>query len=134
MLDALKAHFRPEFLNRIDEIIIFQPLTQEDVVEIVDLQMEEIRGRLAENGLEVVLTQAAKEWLAEEGFDESFGARPLKRALQRYVESPLSIKMLEGEFTKGDLVLIDAHDGELTFSRQEEAPEPAKAEDEVVVG
>jgi ATP-dependent Clp protease ATP-binding subunit ClpC len=132
--EALKGTFRPEFLNRIDEIIIFRPLTQDDVVQIVDLQMLEIRGRLAEHGLEIALTQAAKEWLAKEGFDESFGARPLKRALQRYVESPLSIKMLEGEFTKGDLVLIDAHEGELTFSRQEVAPEPAMAEDEVAVG
>jgi ATP-dependent Clp protease ATP-binding subunit ClpC len=132
--EALRGTFRPEFLNRIDEIIIFQPLAQEDVVEIVDLQMQEIRSRLSEHGLEIALTQAAKEWLADEGFDESFGARPLKRALQRYVESPLSIKMLEGEFAKGDLVLIDAHDGELTFSRQEEAPEPVKASDEVVVG
>jgi ATP-dependent Clp protease ATP-binding subunit ClpC len=132
--EELKATFRPEFINRIDEIIIFQPLSQEDVVEIVDLQMQEIRSRLAEHGLEIVLTQAAKEWLADEGFDESFGARPLKRALQRYVESPLSIKMLEGEFTRGDLVLIDALEGELTFSRQEEVPEPVKASDEAVVG
>ena len=132
--EALKGTFRPEFLNRIDEIIIFQPLTEEDVVEIVDLQMKEIRSRLSENGLEIALTQAAKEWLAKEGFDESFGARPLKRALQRFVESPLSIKMLEGEFAKGDLVLVDAQDDGLSFVRQEEAPEPVKAEDEVAVG
>ena len=82
--EALKTTFRPEFLNRIDEIIIFEPLSQEDVIEIVDLQMKEVRNRLVEHGLQIQLTQAAKEWLAKQGYDEDFGARPLKRALQRY--------------------------------------------------
>jgi ATP-dependent Clp protease ATP-binding subunit ClpC len=116
--EALKATFRPEFINRIDEIIIFEPLTQEDVVKIVDLQMKEIRARLAESGLEIELTSAAREWLAGQGFDKDFGARPLKRALQRYVESPLSVRLLQGEFTKGDHVLIDVADNELSFTRQ----------------
>lgn len=118
---ALKDTFRPEFINRIDEIIIFEPLTVEDVVKIVDLQMQEVRSRLEEHGLKIELTSAAKEWLAGQGYDESFGARPLKRALQRYVESPLSVRLLEGDFLKGDQVLIDATDGELTFTRKDDA-------------
>ncbi len=118
--EALKTTFRPEFLNRIDEIIIFEPLSQEDVIEIVDLQMKEVRKRLVEHGLQIQLTQAAKEWLAKQGYDEDFGARPLKRALQRYVESPLSVQLLQGKFVKGDCVLIDVEENELTFVQQEE--------------
>jgi ATP-dependent Clp protease ATP-binding subunit ClpC len=123
---AIKDTFRPEFLNRIDEIIIFEGLTKEDVVEIVDLQMKEVSSRLADHGLAIELTQAAKEWLAEQGYDETFGARPLKRALQRSVESPLSLKLLKGEFSKDDQVIVDAEDGELTFTQKEEqdTPEP----------
>jgi ATP-dependent Clp protease ATP-binding subunit ClpC len=126
--EALKQTFRPEFLNRIDEIIIFEPLTQDDVVEIVDLQMKEVRSRLVEHGLQIQLTQAAKEWLAKQGYDEDFGARPLKRALQRYVESPLSVQLLQGKFVKGDCVLIDADTEEdaLTFTQQEEFSIPEK--------
>jgi len=128
---ALKDTFRPEFLNRIDEIIIFEQLSPEDVVAIVDLQMEEVRSRLAEHGLVIELTVVAKEWLADIGYDESFGARPLKRALQRYVESPLSIKLLQGEFKKGDNVLIDVEDKKLTFSHKDKAKEE-QVEDEAV--
>ena len=127
---ALKDTFRPEFLNRIDEIIIFEGLTKEDVVEIVDLQMMEVSSRLADHGLAIELTQAAKEWLAEQGYDETFGARPLKRALQRSVESPLSVKLLKGEFSKDDQVIVDAEDGELTFTRKEEQ-ETAEPEEQV---
>jgi ATP-dependent Clp protease ATP-binding subunit ClpC len=83
--------------------------------------MQEVYGRLEEHGLKIKLTSAAKEWLAGQGYDESFGARPLKRAVQRYVESPLSVRLLEGKFSKGDHVLIDAPDGELTFTRQDDA-------------
>ncbi|MGH2538150.1 MAG: ATP-dependent Clp protease ATP-binding subunit [Candidatus Promineifilaceae bacterium] len=138
--EALKGTFRPEFLNRIDEIIIFEPLTKADVVEIVALQMQEVRQRLGESGLEISLTQAAREWLAEHGFDDDFGARPLKRALQRYVESPLSIELLQGTFSKGDKVVVDVEDDGLVFKREEgpaEAPAEAEAveqEEEVTVG
>jgi len=104
---ALKKTFRPEFLNRIDEIITFSPLSIEQMKQIVDLQMDEIRERLRERGLEVALTDGARAWLAEEGYDSAFGARPLKRALQKHVESPLSVRLLEGEFTEGDTVLVD---------------------------
>jgi ATP-dependent Clp protease ATP-binding subunit ClpC len=119
--EALKKTFRPEFLNRIDEIIIFEQLTKEDVIEIVDLQMQEVRSRLEDHDLKIELTMTAKEWLAEQGYDEDFGARPLKRALQRYVESPLSVKLLQGKFAKGDHVLVDEQDNELIFSHFEEA-------------
>ncbi|HRE27510.1 MAG TPA: hypothetical protein PK954_12815, partial [Anaerolineales bacterium] len=94
---ALKATFRPEFLNRIDEIITFKPLEVEDVERIVDLQMREIQERVAESGLAIKLTDAARRWLAREGFDRAFGARPLRRALQKYIEGPLSTQMLRGE-------------------------------------
>ena len=107
---ALKSTFRPEFLNRIDEIIMFSPLTREQMMEIVDLQMKDVCARLEEHGLKVELTQAAREWLATEGYDASFGARPLKRALQKYVESPLSVSLLSGEFGQGDTVMVDLND------------------------
>jgi ATP-dependent Clp protease ATP-binding subunit ClpC len=104
---ALKDTFRPEFLNRIDEVITFSSLTIEQMKLIVDLQMKEIQERLSELDLSVQLTQAAREWLADEGFDPDFGARPLRRALQKHVESPLSVSLLSGEFSAGDTVLVD---------------------------
>lgn len=117
---ALKDTFRPEFLNRIDEVIIFSPLSLEQMYEIVDLQMDEIRLRLAEHGLNVEITKKAREWLAKEGFDPSFGARPLKRTLQKYVESPLSVSLLSGDFKDGDIVVVDLNeaDAKLVFSKK----------------
>jgi ATP-dependent Clp protease ATP-binding subunit ClpC len=115
---ALKKTFRPEFLNRVDEIIIFNDLTVEDVERIVDLQMGEIADRLTEQGLAVELTDAARAWLARAGFDPQFGARPLRRALQRYVESPLSVRLLRGDFERGDLVSVDAGEEGLIFERR----------------
>ncbi len=121
---ALKTTFRPEFLNRIDEIIMFSPLSEEDVIQIVDLQMAEIRQRLSEHGLTVELTPAARTWLAKVGFDQNFGARPLRRALQKYVESPLSISLLSGEFHRDDRVLVDYDESQnrVTFQRAETLP------------
>src|SRR5512146_1381328 len=118
---ALKSPFRPEFLNRIDEIILFSPLSEEQVIKIVDLQMAEIRQRMSEHGLTVELTQAARVWLAKNGFDQTFGARPLRRALQKYVESPLSISLLSGEFHEGDHVMVDfdAEKNRIVFHRAE---------------
>ena len=114
----LKDTFRPEFLNRIDEIIIFSPLSPEQMERIVDLQMEQIRERLAEHGLEVELTDAARKWLAKEGYDPAYGARPLRRALQKHVESTLSVKILQGEFEDGDTVIVDFDGGEgIVFHR-----------------
>jgi ATP-dependent Clp protease ATP-binding subunit ClpC len=104
---ALKRTFRPEFLNRIDEIVIFQPLTEEQIRQIVDLMMKEVQKRLGDRKITVELTEAAKSQLVKEGFDPVFGARPLRRTIQRRVENPLSTKILEGEFKEGDRVLVD---------------------------
>ena len=120
---ALKATFRPEFLNRVDEIITFKPLSLDDVETIVDLQMKEIQARLSEHGLSVQLTDTARKWLAREGYDPQFGARPLRRALQKHVESPLSVQMLRGEFKTGDVVTVDfVEDKGLEFRREEATP------------
>jgi ATP-dependent Clp protease ATP-binding subunit ClpC len=104
---ALKSTFRPEFLNRIDEIITFSPLSVEDMAKIVELQMKEVQERMSEHGLTVELTPTAREWLANTGYDPSFGARPLRRALQKYVESPLSVSLLSGEFLPNSHILVD---------------------------
>ncbi|MFC2055086.1 AAA family ATPase, partial [Chloroflexota bacterium] len=104
---ALKSTFRPEFLNRIDEILTFSPLSPEDMGLIVDLQMEEVKERLSERGLDVELTSEARDWLVNAGFDPDFGARPLQRALQKHVESPLSVSLLGGEFSAGDTIIVD---------------------------
>jgi ATP-dependent Clp protease ATP-binding subunit ClpC len=121
----LKKTFRPEFLNRIDEIITFSALTREQMSEIVDLQMSEVRERLNEHGLSVRLTPAARDWLADIGYDPAFGARPLRRALQKHVESPLSVKLLAGEFNRGDVVVVDVEEQEgeqvLTFQQNDES-------------
>ena len=117
---ALKDTFRPEFLNRIDEVIIFSQLSPEDMERIVDLQMEQVRERLSEHGIEVDITDSARTWLAQEGYDPAFGARPLKRALQKHVESPLSIRILQGEFGEGDRVIVDfAEEDGLVFRQAE---------------
>ena len=105
--ESLKRTFRPEFLNRIDEVIIFQRLTRESLVQIVTLQIKEIADRLREQDMAIELSDAATEWLAEKGYDPIFGARPLRRTIQRFVESPLSQKLLEGAFDPGDTVLVD---------------------------
>jgi ATP-dependent Clp protease ATP-binding subunit ClpC len=106
--DALKKTFRPEFLNRVDEIIVFAPLSIEDVERIVDLQLREIRERLTEQGLTIDLGDSARKWLARQGYDPSFGARPLRRAMQKYVEGPLSVQLLQGKFKAGECVIVNA--------------------------
>ena len=128
---ALKDTFRPEFLNRVDEVIIFRKLLPEDMEKIVKLQMKQVRERLSEHGLAASLTDSARSWLAQEGYDPAFGARPLKRALQKFVESPLSVKILQGEFTEGDHVLVDyvEEDG-LVFRRTEDSS-PIEVEESV---
>jgi ATP-dependent Clp protease ATP-binding subunit ClpB len=115
--DALNDVFRPEFLNRIDEIVEFEPLTREQLGEIVELQLRRLRERLAERGLGLELTEDAKATVAEAGWDPTYGARPLKRALQRLVENPLALRLLEGEFAEGDTVRVDAHNGQLVFEK-----------------
>jgi ATP-dependent Clp protease ATP-binding subunit ClpC len=128
---ALKDTFRPEFLNRIDEIIIFSPLSTEQMEKIVDLQMEKIRERLAEHGLSVELTDNARKWLAQEGYDPAFGARPLHRALQKHVESPLSVKLLQGEFDDGDVVVVDFNKQEGVVFQRPDKGAPLHIEEEV---
>ncbi|MBX3003941.1 MAG: AAA family ATPase, partial [Anaerolineales bacterium] len=104
---ALRDTFRPEFINRIDEIITFSPLSVEDMKQIVDLQMKEVQERLSEKGIQVLLTENAREWLATQGYDTAFGARPLNRALQKFVESPLSKELLAGKFKPGTTIEVD---------------------------
>ena len=117
--DGLKKTFRPEFLNRIDEIIIFDQLTEEQIEQIVDLTMRQVESRLAAHGVSVSLTGAAKRWLAKEGYDSVYGARPIRRTVQRFIENPLSTKILSGEFSEGDEVVVDAGEGGLTFATAE---------------
>jgi ATP-dependent Clp protease ATP-binding subunit ClpB len=115
--EALSEYFRPEFLNRVDEVVEFKALTREQLAEIVELQLERLRARLAGRGIELELTDAAKETLAEAGWDPTYGARPLKRALQRLVENPLAMRLLEGDFADGDRIRVDAQNGELVFEK-----------------
>jgi ATP-dependent Clp protease ATP-binding subunit ClpB len=115
--EALRDVFRPEFLNRVDEVVEFRALTREQLAEIVELQLDRLRARLAERGLALELTDAAKELVAEAGWDPAYGARPLKRAIQRLIENPLAMALLEGRFVDGDTVLVDAADGELAFEK-----------------
>jgi ATP-dependent Clp protease ATP-binding subunit ClpB len=123
---ALRDVFRPEFLNRIDEIVEFHSLTRDQLAEIVELQLRWLRERLGERAIGIELTDEAKEVLVEAGWDPTYGARPLKRAIQRLVENPLALRLLEGEFQEGDIVRVTARDGELVFERADVA-EPAAA-------
>ncbi|MDX6471955.1 MAG: ATP-dependent Clp protease ATP-binding subunit ClpB, partial [Gaiellaceae bacterium] len=116
--EALRDHFRPEFLNRVDEIVEFKALSREQIAEIVEHQLGRLRGRLAERRIAIELSEAAKETLAEAGWDPAYGARPLKRAIQRLVENPLALRLLEGEFADGDTILVDARDGEIVFEKE----------------
>ena len=120
VMEALRDHFRPEFLNRIDEIIFFHPLEREHMKRIIDIQLAGLVRRLEERKIHVQLTDAAKELLVEEGYDPMYGARPLKRAIQRSVLDPLAMRVLEGEFGEGDTVVVGAAKGTITFSKQHE--------------
>ncbi|MCW1969007.1 MAG: AAA family ATPase [Anaerolineae bacterium] len=110
--DALKRNFRPEFLNRIDEVIIFSPLSLENVERIVKLQIHDVQERLKEKGVKIELTAAASKWLARQGYDPQFGARPLRRAVQKFIEGPLSMELLTGKFKPDDVVLVDVEASE----------------------
>jgi ATP-dependent Clp protease ATP-binding subunit ClpB len=115
ILDDVRAYFRPEFVNRIDEIVVFEPLTREDLRKIVDIQVRGLAARLAERKLTLELSDAAYDLLANEGYDPAFGARPLRRLLQRELENPLAVKLLAGELHDGDSVRVDVKDGSLTI-------------------
>ena len=122
--ETMTEIFRPEFLNRIDEIVEFHPLSKEQIGEIVELQLRRVEQRLAERGLRLELTAEARVVLAEAGWDPTYGARPLKRAIQRLLENPLALRLLEGEFAEGDTIRVDPGDGGLVFEKSA-APEPA---------
>ncbi len=115
--EALRDHFRPEFLNRVDEIVEFKALSREQIGTIVEHQLARLRDRLAERRISIELTDAAKEAIAEAGWDPAYGARPLKRAIQRLVENPLALRLLDGSFADGDTILVDAHDGAVAFEK-----------------
>src|SRR5690606_30095602 len=115
---ALRQHFKPEFLNRVDDVLVFRPLSEDDIALIVDLQLARLERLLAARKLTIELAPAGKRIVAEEGYDPAFGARPLKRAIQRLVQNPLALAVLEGRFVDGDHIRVDAgSDGTLVFER-----------------
>jgi len=113
---ALRDFFKPEFLNRIDEIIIFRPLSKDDLRKIVDIQLNKVKQRLEEKGIEVEFSDEVKELLIEKGFDEVYGARPLQRAIQKYILNPLAEKIISKKIESGKKVLLDIKKGELEMS------------------
>jgi ATP-dependent Clp protease ATP-binding subunit ClpB len=127
VLDALHGHFKPEFLNRVDDIVIFHPLGKEQLVKIVELRLEDLRRLLADRKISLELTDGAKELLFTEGYDPNFGARPLKRSIQKLVQDPLALKILDGEVLHGDHVIVDAKAGKMTFKVSGRVGEPASA-------
>jgi ATP-dependent Clp protease ATP-binding subunit ClpB len=125
VIAVLREHFRPEFLNRIDEVIVFKALTEEQLTAIVDIQLKRLENRLADRRVHLVVTDAARKLLAQRGWDPVYGARPLKRAIQRLVQDPLAMMLLEGKFAEGDTVTVDAKGGDITFTRSA-TPVPAE--------
>jgi ATP-dependent Clp protease ATP-binding subunit ClpC len=119
LLEEVRRTFKPEFLNRIDEIVIFNPLTKEDINKIVDIELDELQNRLTKHNIVIQVTQKAKEYLAEKGFDVSFGARPLKRLIQKKVVDALSVKILEGKIKSGDKVVVDFKDNAIVFQNHQ---------------
>ena len=123
---TLSQHFKPEFLNRIDDVVIFQRLSKEQIKRIVDLQVAQLVERVRERGVEVELTDGARELLANLGWDPTYGARPLKRVIQKRLVDKLALAMLEGRFGEGDTVVVDTADGDLTFEKSAERPIPSR--------
>lgn len=115
VLDELKRTFRPEFLNRIDEVIVFHALNREEIKSIVDLMIKPVAQQLKEKGIELELSEEAKEMLAKDGFDPTFGARPLRRSVQRFIENPLSEELLKGTLDSGSIVKALVKDGQIVF-------------------
>src|SRR5439155_12983718 len=117
--------FKPEFLNRVDDTVIFHRLSRDDLSRIVELQVEQLAGRVREKGIEIELTDDARTLLGNLGYDPTYGARPLKRVIQKQLVDRLALKLLEGEFREGDTVLVDAEGGELRFAKAGERVEAA---------
>src|SRR5512135_1494605 len=124
-MGVLRDHFRPEFLNRVDEVIVFRALTEDQIKSIVDIQLRRLERRLADRRVTLVVTDEARKLLAQRGWDPVYGARPLKRAIQRLVQDPLAMMLLEGKFSEGDTVEVGAGAGELTFSSAASPATPA---------
>jgi ATP-dependent Clp protease ATP-binding subunit ClpB len=122
VLETLREHFKPEFLNRIDDIVIFGQLTRAEIEKIIDVQLEKLRANLAERGIEILLEDSAKALLSNEGYDPTFGARPLKRAIQTLIQNPLAIRLLNGEIRGGQTIRVTAEGDEMKFT-----PETASA-------
>ena len=115
---ALKKSFRPEFLNRIDDIVIFDPIERDQLLRIVDIMVEDIKSRMLNNGVRLEFSNEVREWIADEGYDAEYGARPLRRAIQRKIENPLSTMLLQGDLSEGSQVKIILSQGELDFINQ----------------
>jgi ATP-dependent Clp protease ATP-binding subunit ClpA len=126
LLDALRHQFRPEFLNRVDDIIVFNSLSKEHLSVIIDMQLRRVEGQLAYRGIRLQITPAAKEVLMADGYDPAYGARPMRRSIQRLIQDPLSLQLLAGEYLAGETVLVDkdGDSGKLKFEKQAQ-PEPA---------
>jgi ATP-dependent Clp protease ATP-binding subunit ClpB len=114
----LQAHFRPEFLNRVDEIVVFRSLTKQDLVQIVDIQLSHVENLLKERNLKLDVTSSARQALADIGYDPDYGARPLKRAIQKEIQDPLALKIISGEFTEGKTIFVDYKGSEFTFEQK----------------
>ena len=131
VMKALQAHFKPEFLNRVDDMVVFNPLGKEQLTRIVELRLEDLRRLLADHKISIELTPAARELLFTEGYDVNYGARPLKRAIQRLIQDPLALKILDGEVLHGDHVVVEAdlRARKMTFAASRAAAEkPATRE------
>jgi len=122
VLDEIKKFFRPEFLNRVDETVVFHALSREHMQYIVDIMLESVASGLLEKGINLEVTDTAKDWLADKGFDPQFGARPLRRVIQNSLEDKLSDSILEGELSPGDTAMIDVEDGTITVKSQSPLP------------
>jgi ATP-dependent Clp protease ATP-binding subunit ClpB len=122
VMDVLRSHFKPEFLNRVDDIVVFTQLAREQIAQIIDVQLEKLRKNLADRGISIVLEDSAKDMLVEEGYDPTFGARPLKRAIQTLIQNPLAVKLLNGEIGSGQTIRVSADGGAMKFT-----PESATA-------
>jgi ATP-dependent Clp protease ATP-binding subunit ClpB len=121
VMNALREEFRPEFLNRVDEIVIFESLRREDLEKVIELQLSRLQKLIEDRQLKVELDASAKRFLAERGYDPVYGARPLKRALQRYLQDPLAMKLLSGEFVPGDTIVVEAGTDALRFRKKPRA-------------
>jgi ATP-dependent Clp protease ATP-binding subunit ClpB len=117
-MEALRGHFRPEFINRIDETIIFDRLTDKEITSIVDIQLRRLLKRLDQQNIRLELTDKAKKFLAKEGYDPAYGARPLKRVIQQQILNPLSVAILDGQFGEGDKIVADLDKDHLEFSKK----------------